>query len=618
MANKYEQYSKEQLYSEDVICQIMDEGDLLIREQMKFDLLDRAEEFGKTVVKRVESMLKIAEKDMKQKKKAEQQSPDSRPHENFTEYEGIEPMRCGKWEANMHGVYNPNAFYDDRLVCSHPIYPEEVITNIEDNTQKIRLMFYRSSRWQQRIVPKDIVASRNKITELAKIGVDVNSETAKNLVLFLSDMERLNAEDIPEVRATAKMGWTEDGFMPYSSELAFDKDGRFDTLFSTISFHGSRDKYIKFVKEVRRSGRVEPRLVMAASLASILIKPCGLLPFWVDIWGKTGGGKSICGMLAASVWADPEIGKYISKFDSTISAFEARAGFLNHLPFVIDDTAEIRRRMRDDFSQLIYQLASGEGRERSNTKLGLAHKTTWSNVIICSGESPIITDNLQGGAVNRVIEYEVDDGDIFPDGQYAATLLRSNYGFLGKEFVQLIEDIGIEKLTEIQRECFNAIKSDKYEDKQLLSISAVITADMLATEFIFKDGMTLSFADIEKALTDKNVMSENERCYEYILGEVAVNEKKFTPNEYGDYIGECWGKTVLEDNGKTECIAILTNAFHRICESGGYSHRAFTSWAIKKGIIYPDTNGKASKPVRLKEFDGSKRCIVLKVPTENE
>ena len=78
-------------------------------------------------------------------------------------------------------------------------------------------MFYRSGRWQQRIVPKDIIASRNKITELAKIGVDVNSETAKNLVLFLSDMERLNVEDIPEVRATAKLGWTEDGFMPYSS-----------------------------------------------------------------------------------------------------------------------------------------------------------------------------------------------------------------------------------------------------------------------------------------------------------------------------------------------------------------------------------------------------------------
>jgi hypothetical protein len=141
---------------------------------------------------------------------------------------------------------------------------------------------------------------------------------------------------------------------------------------------------------------------------------------------------------------------------------------------------------------------------------------------------------------------------------------------------------------------------------------------MIATEFIFKDNKALSFAEIEKALTDKNTMSENERCYEYILGEIAVNDKKFTPNEYGDYIGECWGKTIFEDGGKTECVAILVNAFHRICESGGYSHKAFSSWAIKKGLIYPDSNGKASKPVRIKEFDGSKRCIVLKKIIENE
>ena len=617
MANRYEECSKEELYSEEIICQIMDEADPLIREQMKFDLLDRAEEFGKTIAKRVESMLKIAEKDMKQRAKSEQQQS-NKPHENFTDYLNVEPMRCGKWEANMQGVYNPIAFYDDRLVCSHPIYPEEIITNVEDNTQKIRLVFYRFGRWQQRIIPKDIVASRNKITELSKIGVDVNSETAKNLVLFLSDMERLNIDTIPEVRATAKMGWTEDGFMPYTSELAFDKDGRFDSLFDTVSSKGSREKWIKFVKQIRSFGRVEPRLVMAASLASVLIKPCGLLPFWVDIWGKTGGGKSICGMFAASVWADPEIGKYISKFDSTISAFEARAGFLNHLPFVIDDTAEIRRRMKDDFSQLIYQLASGEGRERSNTKLGLAHKTTWSNVIICSGESPVITDNLQGGAVNRVIEYEVDDGDIFPDGQYAATLLRSNYGFIGSEFFKLIDEIGFEKVLEIQRECFSSIKNEKYEDKQLLSISAILTADMIATEFIFKDDKALTFAELEKALTDKKSLSENERCYEYILGEVAANDKKFTPNDFGDYAGECWGRTVMEDRGKTECVAILSNVFRRMCESGGYSERAFTSWALKKGLLYPDASGRASKGVRLKEFDSAKRCYVLKVPEIKE
>ena len=451
--------SAKELYSEDTITEIMSEDDPVVQEQLIFDLEDRAAEFDKKVIERVKRMIKAAEKDKKSREKERAAKTNNNDFDRYTDFGDRYPsMKCGSWMATMKGVYNPDAMPNDRMACPHPILPSEIITNVEDGTQKVRLAFFRSGRWKEQIVPKTVIANRSKIPELAGIGVAVTSETAKSLVKYLAEVEQLNIEDIPEVRATAKMGWCEDGFMPYTSNLVFDKDGRFDTLFSTIGSNGSRKKWMEFVLNVRASGRVEPRLVMAASLASVLINPCKLLPFWVDIWGRSGGGKSVCGMLAASIWADPEIGKYISKFDSTISAFEARAGFLNHLPFVIDDTAEIRRKLKDDFSHLIYQLASGEGRDRSNTKLGLAHKTTWGNVIICSGESPIITDQLQGGAINRVLEYEVDDGDIFPDGQAAATLLRANYGFLGREFIDVLERISIDEVARMQQDCFNIIK----------------------------------------------------------------------------------------------------------------------------------------------------------------
>ncbi len=606
-----------ELYSDEVIASIMDEEDPLFREQLSFDLLDRAAEFGDKIEKRVERMLKIAEKDRAAKEK-DRKKASAKNFERYTDFgEQYPAMKCGAWVADISGVYNPDAMPDNRLACPHPILPAEIITNVEDGTQKVRIAFMRSGRWQEHIAPKTIIANRSKIPELAGVGVAVTSETAKSLVRYLAEVEQLNLEKIPEVRATAKMGWCEDGFMPYSSELAFDKDGRFDGLFATINEAGSKRKWLDFVLEVRKSGRIEPRLVMAASLASVLIKPCGLLPFWVDIWGRTGGGKSICGMLAASIWADPEIGKYISKFDSTISAFEARAGFLNHLPFVIDDTAEIRKRMKDDFSQLIYQLASGEGRERSNTKLGLAHKTTWNNVIICSGESPIITDQLQGGAVNRVLEYEVDDGDIFPDGQAAATLLRNNYGFLGEEFVKLISDLGFDRVVEIQQGIFNNIKNAEYEDKQLRSLSAILTADEIVTGFIFKDGKSLSFADVEKCLTDKNTLSENERCYEYILSECAVNANKFTTAD--EHIGEIWGFIYHNrENPKEEYYAILPTVFQKICSSGGFSKKSFSTWAIKKGIMLPGEGRNHAKRVSPSVTQKYNRYYLIKIPMDNE
>ncbi len=603
----------QELYTEKIICQIMDEPDALIREQMKFDLLDRAAEFGAKIEKRVENMLKLAERDMKKREKERQKA--TAPAENYTDFgEKYPDMKCGHWIANNSGVYNPDLMPEQRCACPHPILPAEVITNVEDGTQKIRLAFKRTGIWRETIISKAIIANKSKISDLAMLGIAVTSESAKSLVKYLADVEQLNLDTIPEVRATAKMGWCEDGFMPYMSELAFDKDGRFDALFDTLKSSGKRDIWMNFILKVRASKRVEPRLAMAASLASILLKPCGLLPFWVDIWGKTGGGKSICEMVAASVWADPELGKYITKFDDTSNAFEMKAGFLNNLPFIIDDTAELKRKYKDDFSQLIYMLASGEGRGRSNVKLGLALKSTWKNTIICSGESPIINDQLQGGAINRVLEYETDEGDIFEDGQAAAKLLLNNYGFIGKEFVEILQKIGFEKVSELQREAFKCIRSDEYEAKQLLSVSALIVADQIATQYIFKDGIVLTFDELKKLLTDKNTLSENERCYKYILGECDINEVKFTGYGHEEYRGEIWGKYYTDKLSNCGCWAIYSNIFKRICQSGGYSAKAFTSWALKKGVLI----GSENSPTKVVKFgaNSTARCYVLKIPIE--
>lgn len=613
----FSKLTAKELYSEDVICRIMDEPDALIREQICFNLIDCAEVYGDVVVKRVEKMLKLAEKDMKLKAKERQKNTSS--FERTTDFGGKYPdMKCGNWIADMNGIRNPDALPENRLACPHPILPAEIITNVEDGTQKVKLAFCKNGFWREQIVPKVIVANRSKIPELAGIGISVTSETAKSLVKYLADVEQLNSETIPEIKATAKMGWCEDGFMPYSSSLDFDKDGRFDNLFESINTVGSREKWLGFVLEVRKSGRIEPRLVMASSLASVLLKPCGLLPFWVDIWGRTGGGKTICEMLAASCWGDPELGKFISKFDDTINAFEAKAGFLNNLPFIIDDTAELRKKIKDDFSQLIYQLASGEGRGRSNTKLGLAYKQTWKNIIICSGESPIITDQLQGGAINRVLEYEMDDGDIFNDGQYAATVLKNNFGFIGKEFVDIVNKIGFEGISEMQRECFKLIKNENYESKQLLSLSIVLVADRIATEFIFKDNKALTFAEVEKTLTNKNTLSENERCYAYILSECDINNTKFVGMKFEEYrIGEIWGKYHTDKTAGAVCLAIHSNIFKRICLNGGFSCKAFTSWALKQGVLIGDSKGNPTKIINF-GVNSRSRCYVLKLPKDEE
>ena len=603
--------SGKELYSDAVINAVMDEPDPVTREQLKYDLMDHAEAFGPKIVKRVEQLLKIAEKDLQQKMKGRGVNVDS---DNYTQFGNRYPeMRCGKWEADLQGIRNPAAPEAERKVCSHPILPTEIVTNIDDGSQKVRLAWLRRGRWQEKLADRGIISNKNKITELASFGVDVTSETARGLVKYLSDIENLNFDDIPEIRATARMGWMEDGFMPYTSDLTFDDDGRFSRVYETLNEYGDPAAWYRFVGEIRKSGRIEPRAAMAVSFASVLIKPCGLLPFWFDIWGQSGGGKSVCGMLAASIWADPEIGKYIATFDATKVGFDVLCGFLNHLPLIIDDTAQIRKIMKDDFSPMVYKLASGEGRTRSNTNLGIAKKETWRNAIFCTGESPIISDSMQGGAVNRILEYETDSGDIFQDGQGAAAFLRNNYGFAGREFIRLLDDIGLDTAVKLQRECFESIRDPAYEDKQLLSLSVLLTADRIAADYLFKDGIYLSFADLEKALTDKNTLSEHARCYDYLLNECSINANRFQTNSFGDYSGEVWGRYETAPDG-SEYVLIQKNIFNRLCAEGGFSEKAFLSWAAKRRLILRDSQGKNTVPKRI--ASRNTRCVCLKCREE--
>ena len=83
------------------------------------------------------------------------------------------------------------------------------------------------------------------------------------------------------------------------------------------------------MKALRRTGRPEIKFSLAASFASILVSRLGALPFIVDLWGETEGGKSVSMMLAASIWANPDNNQYIGDFKTTDTQLEIRADLLN-------------------------------------------------------------------------------------------------------------------------------------------------------------------------------------------------------------------------------------------------------------------------------------------------
>ena len=197
---------------------------------------------------------------------------------------------------------------------------------------------------------------------------------------------------------------------------------------------------------------------------------------------------------------------------------------------------------------------------------------------------------------------EVECGEkVYSDPQNTAEILKKNYGFAGKDFVKAIKEIGIDKIKKIQKDIQKDLYSDSKMQKQSISLSIVLTADKIATDYLFKDGCYISLEEAKNTLIDRNEVSDNERCYEFILDKVAMNNIRF------DISTNCekWG--LLEDG-----YAIMYNqAFTDLCESGGFSKKSFLSWALKNNIVQSDNSGN---PTKQKKIDGKNcRCIFLKL-----
>lgn len=598
------EFDADSILDDEVFIELFEMEDPILRSKTKVQLTRRAKQLG--VKSDFEEILKGYNQADREMKRQEQENRTVCTVDNYTNFTGPhDRMYCGAWIADDRGVFAQNSGRVDEVACYHPILPVERLRNLETGEEQIKLAYKRNNQWQDIVVPKTMITSANKIVALSGRGISVTSENAKLLVKYLADVENGNDDYIDVQYSTSKLGWINDQFIPYDTDIIFDGDNRFKQAFESVLDHGNFDVWLRHVRELRASGRMEVKFLLAASFSSVLVQVLGGLPFFVDLWGETEGGKTVSLMVAASVWANPDESRYIGDFKTTDVALEAKADMLNHLPMFLDDTSKTSARIRDNFEGIVYDLCSGKGKSRSNKELGINRENRWRNVMICNGERPLSSYVNQGGAINRILEVECGE-KIYQDPQKTAETVKKNYGHAGKEFVEIIKELGEDEIRSIQKEFQKQLLDTDKMQKQSISLSIVLTADKIATDYIFKDGQYISVEEAKKVLIDRNELSDNERCYHFIQDKVAMNGHRF------DAMTSCekWG---IVENG----YAIFYNsAFNQICKDGGFSKKSFLSWAAKKGIIQQDSKGNHTKQ---KKIDGkNSRCVFLQLnPEEN-
>ena len=522
---------------------------------------------------------------------------------NVTQFDGQEmELDSGRWVADEFGIRTDGPYGSDIEACNHPIMPVLRLVNIDTGAEKLQIAYRKGKQWRKVIAEKGVLASANKILELANVGVAVTSESAKHLVQYFYDLESLNYDRIPEKNSVSRLGWIEDeGFSPYVEELVFDGDANFRTFFESVKKRGSMEKWLGMARGIRQKS-VFARVILASAFASVLVKPLGGLPFFVHLWGGTESGKTVGLMLAASVWANPEIGRFIHTFNSTAVGREKSAAFVNSLPLILDELQIVKDKR--EFDKDIYMLSEGAGRTRGTKSGGVDKTPTWANCILTSGEMPITGAGSGGGAVNRIIEIECRE-KLFEDPRGVADTVRKNYGFAGRAFVEhLQQDGAMERAADLFKRYSVQLGEGDTTEKQAMAAALVLTADNLATEWIFKDGRALTAGEISEFLRTKASVSAHERGYQYLCETISQNANKFLGGDAP--VSDVWGR--LEDD---DTAIVIRKVFDSICADGGYNAQALLSWLAQNNYLQT-SKPHLTKTVRINNIPT--RCVVLRLP----
>lgn len=566
--DEYSKLSKDELLNKTLIENIITINNVEIRERILAKVESRAKELK--VFQNFKRLFKSIQAEIIQAKK--------QINSYETEFTKAPlKLKCKNYICNDMGVtktdFNQALMQTvDTVVCSHPILPVERLINIDTNTEKVKIAFYKDKKWQYVIAEKNTLASKNKILQLANTGIEVNENNAKELIIYLSDLLTINTEQIPCNKAITHLGWTEDGFVPYIKNYKFDGDRSFESVFKDIKEKGEQEIWQNTLRELRKNEVLH--FLIASSFASVLIEKVHINPFIVHLWGKSGTGKTVALIIAMSIWGNPAIGHLVKNLNSTNVGLERLSAFLNNLPFAGDELQSIKNRY-SDFNELIYKLTQGEGKSRGTADGGIAEQLKWSNVFLTTGEEPITSEYSKEGVKNRVIEIEENER-LVENGNEIVTTLINNYGFGGKIFLEKLPTDEI--LQRRHSELFKELDK-KYGStgKQTNAIATVILADEIISKYIFEDD-PLRIDDVERYFSKD--IDEAERIYNLIVDIFSQNINKFKT----DYANERWG-TFDEINNQITDFYFIPNVLKKVLSENGISFDGIKNKLLNKGYI---------------------------------
>jgi hypothetical protein len=242
-------------------------------------------------------------------------------------------------------------------------------------------------------------------------------------------------------------------------------------------------------------------------------------------------------------------------------------------------------------------LCEGVGRLRGNKFGGTDTTATWRTCFLSTGEKPILNENSGGGATNRIIEIECLE-KLVVDGKKTCDIIKNNYGYAGKLFIDYLKNIDIESINNKYIENYKKIQEKTEKQTQIGAV--ILTAFELAREIIFDNKINLTSDEVAQFLNAKENLSPNLKYYNILFDWITQNSKKFTNK---DNSGDIFGK--LEDG----MCYIIKSVFDAMCKEKSIHPTALISWMKNNNKIRLSTDNKTTTPVRINGI--LTRCVAV-------
>lgn len=397
----------------------------------------------------------------------------------------------------------------------------------------------------------------------------------------------------------------------------------------------------------------------ASSLCAPIIGMIGNIDGFVcNVVGVTECGKSVAESITATIWGSfKHSDGFVIGAKNTSNAFETYADVLNCLPLTIDDYNKLKEKEKDAFKQIIYEIANGIGKGRATKDMGLRTMASYSLNLIVTSEEPL-RERAGGGATNRLLTYMADSKCPWTPDRITEMMnfFSTNYGHAGAEYIQILNDLGREKvqgMIKVHRdELLEAAKGQKKTMKQINAMAVLLTADEIAADRLFKDKIKITTEQAVDMLESEDVVQAEAQAYEKIVDKIFSNRLHFQGLVALDKLtGDLWGKFVREDKyedfveveeeietdekdkdgkkivkiekrqARPTTVAIYPFKLQELAAEVGTSYEMFIAYLRRENLLYAD-NGRNTKKVSLKRADGKKgqnvgRMIKFRIPQQD-